>query len=157
EVAPAPLWKPLPPAGPSPSPRTDSSAIIDVGSRMVAFGGSPTGCTPLPTASLNETWVLKGLNGVSDKADWVQLIPSNSPPPGRRRHTAVYNPTSNRMIIFGGDPTGCGQSKYNDVWVLTNANGFGGAPTWLQLAPIGAAPPARSDHAAIYDRSNNRM
>jgi hypothetical protein len=45
----------------------------------------------------------------------------------------------------------------NDVWVLTNSNGVGGTPTWIQLAPTGVAPNARHLHSATYDANSNRM
>ena len=59
--------------------------------------------------------------------------------PGREFTSAVYDGITNRMIVFGGatcDPCG----GRNDVWVLTNANGLGGAPAWLELFPSGEPP-----------------
>src|SRR5439155_14250271 len=44
-----------------------------------------------------------------------------------------------------------------DVWVLTNANGFGGTPVWIHLAPTGTAPLGRNQPAAVYDAASNRM
>jgi hypothetical protein len=59
------------------------------------------------------------------------------------------------MIVFGGrtDPS---TIIFNDVWVLSNANGFG-TPSWSQLTPTGTLPCARQDHTAIYDAASNRM
>jgi hypothetical protein len=45
----------------------------------------------------------------------------------------------------------------NDVWVLTNANGAGGTPTWVPLAPAGGPPAARWSHNAAYDAANDEM
>lgn len=42
------------------------------------------------------------------------------------------------------------------VWVLTNANGLGGAPNWLQFSPAGSAP-AEEHYATGYDPNTNRM
>src|SRR5208283_1715909 len=42
-------------------------------------------------------------------------------------------------------------------WVLSNANGLGGTPTWTQLSPTGSTPTARAGHTAAYDYINNRM
>src|ERR1039457_3882780 len=64
--------------------------------------------------------------------------------------TAVYDPNSNRMIIFSGND--CFSTSYNDVWVLSNANGLTGTPAWTQLTPTGASPSARYGASAVYDR-----
>ena len=58
------------------------------------------------------------------------------------------------MVVFGGASVG---PLFNDVWVLTNANGNGGDPEWVQLTPSGGPPVARSDTTAVYDAANNRM
>jgi hypothetical protein len=59
------------------------------------------------------------------------------------------------MVIYGGDE-GTPPAD-NSVWVLTNANGTGGTPAWIQLSPAGTAPPVRDSHSAIYDAANNIM
>jgi len=51
--------------------------------------------------------------------------------PAKEAHTAVYDYTSNRMIVFSG---GNHDTVSPDVWVLTNANGLNGTPAWIQLA-----------------------
>lgn len=87
---------------------------------------------------------------------WTELSPSGTPPAARGGVTGVYDPTSNRMIVFGGrDASG---ENRNDVWVLTHANGEG-ASQWIRLIANGVAgsPPARSGHSAVYDSVNNRM
>ena len=89
---------------------------------------------------------------------WTELTPSGTPPAARGATTGVYDPASNRMIIFGGrDASG---NNRNDVWVLADADGEGTTPSrWIRLIADGAAgsPPARSGHSAVYDSTNNRM
>jgi Galactose oxidase, central domain/Kelch motif len=89
---------------------------------------------------------------------WTQLSPSGAPPAARGSSTGVYDPASNRMIIFGGrDASG---NNRNDVWVLADADGVGSNPSrWIRLIADDAAgsPPARSGHSAVYDSVNNRM
>jgi hypothetical protein len=49
---------------------------------------------------------------------------------------------------------------YNDVWVLTNANGLGGAPLWVQVSPNGApgSPPyVDATAGGVYNPSNNHL
>lgn len=60
------------------------------------------------------------------------------------------------MVVFGGIAADC-RSPLNDTWVLTNANGLGGTPNWIQLDPRGELPAGRSLHAAAYDPANDRM
>ncbi len=61
------------------------------------------------------------------------------------------------MIVFGGDALGCSTQKYNDFWILNHASGATGTPEWINMTALGTTPPARSEHVAAYDQSNNRM
>ena len=62
------------------------------------------------------------------------------------------------MIVFGGIDD---STRYvtPDVWVLRNANGFGGVPTWSKLTAGGGPPTAfaESEHSTVYDQSTNRL
>jgi len=98
---------------------------------MIVFGG-------YNRSPRNETWVLS----LSSAPVWSQLIPSGAPPSPRWRHTAVYDPVHDRMIVFGGlnDST-----VFDETWALSLA----GTPTWSRLATSGSAP-RRAGHSAIY-------
>ena len=62
------------------------------------------------------------------------------------------------MTVFGGESYQAGSAiLYNDVWVLSNANGVGGTPTWTQMTPSGAAPSPRAAFATAGDPASNRM
>jgi hypothetical protein len=68
----------------------------------------------------------------------------------RYRHTAVYDPVRDRMVVFGGH----GDFPFlNDVWALSLA----GSPAWSELAPAGIPPSARDGHTASYDPVRDRM
>ena len=73
---------------------------------------------------------------------------------GRVSHSAVYDAANNRMIVFGG---AAADGQFNDVWVLMNANGLGGTPTWSRLSPAGALPTARNGHSAAFDGATGQM
>ena len=91
---------------------------------------------------------------------WTQLGPSGLTfPLLRGGSTVVYDPTSNRIILFAGTSAdqSAGNPRLNDVWILTHANGKGGTGTWSQLSPSGVLPQVRSQHSAVYDAANNRM
>ena len=73
---------------------------------------------------------------LSSVPTWSPLFPTANDPdlsPFRATHSAVYDPSSNTMVVFGGfDPTFTPQSS---VLVESNANGIGGAfaGTWSEL------------------------
>jgi len=94
---------------------------------MIVFGGGLGG------SNSNEVWVLENANGTGGTPTWTQLSPSGTPPAGREEHSAVYDPSHNLMTVFGGNNS---TSVLRDTWVLSNANGLGGTPTWKQLGPF---------------------
>jgi hypothetical protein len=134
----------------SPPARVGHSAVLDsANNRLIVFGGCVTAC-------FNDVWVLLDANGVGGAPTWQQLFPSGTAPSPRLYHTAVYDPTNNRIIIFAGLSVG-GNGSLPDVWVLSNANGLGGTPTWTQLSPVGGPPLGQIGHTSIYDSSHNIM
>ena len=150
-------WSNLIPSG-SPQVRSDHSAVYDAANnRMIIYGGCgavPTsnGCLPIA----DNVWVLSNANGIGGTPTWTQLFPTGGPPPARQGHQAVYDPTTNSMIVWagqngGGD--GCG--TFSDVWVLSHANGLGGTPNWTQLSTTGGPPPGQYFSTAVYDSANN--
>jgi hypothetical protein len=153
-------WVQLAPAGTPPSARDWSSGVyVAASNQLVVFGGRK-GCGT--GAVLNDTWVLSNANGLeAGTPTWTQLSPAGTPPGIRFGHTTVYDPTTNRMIVFGGDPEDeCVYRTphlYNDVWILDNAGGVGGAPAWRRLITTGGPVPGRLWHTAVYDPASNRM
>jgi hypothetical protein len=75
-------------------------------------------------------------------------------PGPRHGHTAIYVPTRDEVVLFGGNgSTSFGDaSAYNDVIVYPLDD-----PNWLALATTGTAPWPGSGHSAIYDPGQNRM
>ncbi|MFM7231626.1 MAG: kelch repeat-containing protein [bacterium] len=84
---------------------------------------------------------------------WTRVHPDGTPPVARAGHTAVYDSTGDRMIVFGGRSDA---GVLNDVWVLTKAVGFN-HPAWVKLNPTGTPPAARTNATAVYDAASNRM
>jgi hypothetical protein len=137
--------------GTKPAPRVESSAVYDaVNDRMIIFGGALGHASPCS----NDVWVLNHASGVTGAPTWIQLSPSGGPPAARLGFSAVYDPGTNTMIIYGGND--CFSTNYSDVWILSNANGLG-TPTWTQLSPSGGSPGAREDHTAVYNPGSNSM
>ena len=161
-----PNWTQLSPTGGPPIGRFRPTAIYDTTNNlMTIFGGE----TYNGGDALNDVWVLSNANGLGGTPDWTQFSPNPDPtqttngfgglPAARWDHTAVYDNSNNIMTIFGGYHNDVGD--LNDVWVLSNANGLGGTPTWTQLNPIPdpvyGLPTTRDGHTAAYDAGNNRM
>lgn len=145
-----PSWTQLSLVGSLPVGRYAHTAVYDpVNNRLIVFGGQAV------TTVLNDVWVLSNANGQGGPSSWTRLAPAGGPSV-RAYHSAVYDPASNRMIVFGGQTT-YGNLVANDVWVLSNANGLGGIPTWTQLATLGMPPSTRMAHSAVYDLGSNRM
>ncbi|MCE7980699.1 MAG: tandem-95 repeat protein [Caldilinea sp. CFX5] len=146
----APKWIQLFPSGAAPISRfylQSGNAYDEANDRLIIFGGGSM------AGHLSDLWVLVNATEARGPSSWLQLTPSNAGPTARTLHAAVYDPGSNRLIIYGGCGGNCGP-HFADVWVLTNANGLGGTPTWL---PLATAPLIRNGHAAAYDAAHNRM
>jgi Bacterial Ig-like domain (group 3)/Galactose oxidase, central domain len=149
-VGQSPAWSQLSPSGGPPQLFNYQPTVVrDPATNRLIFYGRNSGGT-------SEVWVLTNSNGLNGAPEWIQLSPAGGPPPSRGNHFGVYDPAGNRMMIFGGCGGGC-FPILNDVWVLTNANGLGGTPTWVQLSPAGGSPTPRQGGAASYDPATNRM
>lgn len=156
----ASTWIKLDPATPNgaPSPRTFQSAVYDSAHNlMIVFGGgqSDANCGYFCTM-YNDVWVLTNANGLGGTSTWMPLDVSGPVPAPREGHTAIYDPVNNRMIVFGGGNNGI-MDVPNDLWALTNANGIGGTPQWIQLSEAGQVPPPVERFASFYDPASNRL
>ena len=142
----------VPISGKGPGVRFGHSAVYNsTSNREVIFGGG----TGFPKPCVNELWVVANLNSKGGSPTWNQYSLTGTLPPVREGHTAVYDPNTNKMIVFGG--TDCNGNYYNDVWILNDADGSTATPSWTQVTPTGTAPGARSQATAIYDSVNNVM
>jgi len=146
-----PSWVPLTGSGGPPVARYGHASVYDPNTNsMIVFGGSD--CA---SGLLNDVWVLSNANGLGGTPVWTQLSPGGGAPSGREASSAIYDPTTNVMVVYGGDQGS--STTLGDVWVLSHANGTGGTPSWTQLFPTGTVPSARTGHSAVYDPANNRM
>jgi hypothetical protein len=138
------------------NPRSSFATAYDaVNNRLIVFSGEVQ-----DVGAVNDVWVLKDANGLGSP-EWIKLAPTGAAPHPRHGRTAAYDPGSNRLIVFGGDQGPGSPSNpsghENDLWVLTNANGLGGVPAWIRLAPQGAPPLPRAFHALAYDPRTNQL
>jgi len=137
-----------------PVARNDPAVVLDpTTNRLILFGGQTNGNEDVGdpgNGDLNDVW--RGSAAGNGNVTWTLVEPSGTAP-SKAFSSAVYDPGSNRMIVFGGTNGGC----TNDTWVLTNANGNGGTPSWIQLSTMGGPPPAREHQTAVYDPDANTM
>lgn len=151
----SPAWQQAIPQGTAGSPPPRGAAVTfydQATNRMIIFGGQDS------SGVFGDVWVLVGADGTGGAPTWTQLAPSN-PPPTRLIPTAAYDSANNRLIIFGGQPLSTGSTfLYNDVWVLTNANGTeANPPAWIQLQPGGTLPSPRSHQIGAFDPATNKL
>jgi N-acetylneuraminic acid mutarotase len=140
------LFPNTPPSPTVPEPRDSHSAVFEtVNNRMLVFGGLDSGGN-----DLNDLWAF-----VPGSNTWVAITPGTPPPDPRDGHTAVWDPTQNRMLVFAGENS-CGCAEFNDLWAFT-PNVGAATGTWAQLAPFGGPPVEREFHAAAWDSTNNQM
>jgi len=136
-------WTKLNPDSAWPPSRAQHTAIYDAANnRMVVFGGHSS------HYNFDDVWALDLTPGAET---WTDLSPTGLPIGARRYHSAVYDATNDRMVVFGGSGRG---GLRNDTWALDLTPG---AETWSQLAVTGSAPAARWQHTAIYDAENGLM
>jgi hypothetical protein len=76
--------------------------------------------------------------------------PSNSIPSNRFSYSLIYQPSRDRVVMFGG---AYGPNKFNQVWFLP----LSGPAIWYQEAIQGVPPSARWAHTAVYDATRDRM
>jgi hypothetical protein len=146
-----PTWTQLSPSGTSPAIEFAPAGTYDAASnRLIIYGGCIVHCGSVSP----DVWVLTNANGLGGTPAWTQLSPSAAQ--GRADHTVVYDPTTDRLIAFGGQ-LGFFGTDQNDTRTLSNATGRTSPATWTTLAPAGALPGIRADHTAVYDAAQARM
>jgi hypothetical protein len=118
------------------------TAIYDpLRDRMIVFGGSAVGdiftSTAVNELTAFDLWAQR----------WTTMFYSGDPAALNFRHTAIYDPVRDRMLVCGG------LGAAMDVYQLT----LSGQPTWSKVLPAGTPPSTRYAHSAIYDPLRDRM
>lgn len=114
--------------------------------RMIAFGG--LGLSGTTAGVLNDVWVMP----LGAASAWQPLTTAGTAPPGRYSCSAVYDSSTDRLVIFGGE-TVTGQPS-NDLWMLDFTQP---TPTWSQVFAAGVSPPPRTDQSTVLDSYGGRM
>src|SRR5262252_1111533 len=103
-----------------------------------------------------DLWKLSNASGAAGASVWSSVSAAGAAPsPVRTQMSAIYDPTSDALIFFGGiscQPTLC--TFYNDTYAI---RGLTTQPTWSKVSTAGGSPPGRFLHSSIYDAANDRM
>ncbi|HEX9653318.1 MAG TPA: kelch repeat-containing protein [bacterium] len=120
-----------------PAAAEDCGLIYDpLQNRIVLFGGKRD-----DDQNVNEVWVLNLAENT-----WQQIAVAGASPPASEDHTAIYDPVSHRMILYGGE----NGPAWNNLWSFDLKDNF-----WRDMTD--STGPAREDHTAIFDSRRQRM
>jgi hypothetical protein len=126
------VWRKLEPEGTPPAGRMSTATVIDgARDRVIVFGGYGHG------NFYNDTWALE----LSPTLRWVQL--ANAPVTGRHETTAVMDPGSERMLVFGGKNL---YGFFGDLLALSLDTD---PPAWSIVAQGDVAPGPRETRAVL--------
>ena len=138
-----------------PPPRAELLGAFDESRRqLVFFGGDdglPVNCQSAPhPVGLDDLWVYDAAS-----ATFEEIVVEGTKPPARARGMAVYDPSGDQMVIFGGRFRRRDRGDYinfRDVWALDL-----GTRTWREIETDGGGPSARSNPAGGLDRARGEM
>jgi N-acetylneuraminic acid mutarotase len=137
-------WTELKPSGTVPPARFAAAMAYDPTTRrLILFGGY----AKLNTGpQLGDAWAYD-----SAANTWTELEPAGTVPPGRVWHAMAYDPSTGRIIMFGGH-TNDGSKSFGDTWAYDPV-----ANTWTELKPLGTVPPGLLDDVVAYDPISRRL
>jgi cysteine-rich repeat protein len=97
---------------------------------------------------------IEGLSGdgcsstcTTEEMSWTNLTPN--PAPKRRDMAIAYDSARHRIVLFGGSLAGYPTVYSNETWEWDGT-------TWLKKLTL-VSPPARADHAMVFDRARQRI
>jgi len=130
-------WSQLIPSNAMPPVRREHAAAWDsTNGRMLVFGGNNF-------THLNDLWAYSPATN-----SWSQLNPSAPQPAPRAAHSALWDPTSQQFLVYGGH-----NGQYlGDLWAYSATTN-----SWTQRGLTGPSPGLRAFHTTIWDPAGNRL
>jgi hypothetical protein len=107
---------------------------------VILFGGYDG------AADLADTWTWD-----PDTSLWTLVTVAGTVPSARDGHSMAYDPTTRRVVLFGGLENDSG-TLLNDSWTYDP-----GAHEWRELKPDGVIPSPRMGQSLVYDPVHNRL
>ena len=115
-----------------PSPRLNGAMAFDSSEgKVVYFCGYDDNST-----LFSDTWEYNGLTQA-----WQ--LAANSGPPARQGCKLAFDPTRQKLVLFGGVTQVGTFVPVGDTWEWNGAN-------WANVTPVGDSPVARGEHAMAY-------
>jgi len=130
---PSSTWKERVIAGAEPNPRYGATMVWDSDrNRAVLFGGFCSDNNTGATARCNDVWEWDG----TGTGTWTNRTPSSGTPPSPRMyHSAVYDSSRKKMVVFGGY-TGTGAAttgtSVDETWEWDGSTNPG---VWTKVTP----------------------
>jgi N-acetylneuraminic acid mutarotase len=134
-------WTNLSPSGKLPYVRDCHSMVYDPQARRVILFGGMEGATNF---AMNDTWAYDPVANT-----WTNLRTPEPLPSRRTLQSMAYDPTTPRMIMFGGWSN---SGSLNDTWAYDPSGN-----TWSKLSPSGTLPYARQAQSMVYDPLSGLM
>jgi hypothetical protein len=123
----------------TPGPMSSPAAVYDPDrNRLYLYGDG----TQLPNNAADDVWMLEHANGLGGSPQWRMLEPLGTLPAPRQGHPAVFDPNTDRLIVFGGR-TNNPLAAASDLWVL-DLYGLDLASTASTTVTVRNVPPALS-------------
>lgn len=140
-----PRWSVLQASGVAPVRLHQSSIALDqLRDRLLLVGDQLNS----PSPSGLGVWALT----LTGTPRWEKLA-TRGAPGWRTGQSSVYDPTQDRLVVFGGqDHRWAGNSYLSDVWTLSLDS-----LEWVERLHSGAEPGGREWHGAIHDPVRQRM
>lgn len=140
-AAPAAGWRHVVTVGTPPPGRVNASAFYDpLADRLLVIGGEDRF-----TVRADLVWQL----ALAGTPTWSEITPSGTPPPARVGRAVAFDPTTSRVMVFGG----YFGAATNETFVLS----LQGPPAWAQVSTPDQTPSARYFAAATFDPSRARF
>lgn len=127
-------------SGVAPLPRYGLGGVVDAaGNLIISHGFTFEG-------RFDDTWQFDPRERV-----WVDVSPAPETRPLRRcLQEQVWDPQSNRMLLYGGCSSGFGPCPQGDLWSFDPTTG-----SWTNITPA-AGPAPRSNPALVWDSGRQR-
>ena len=123
--------------------------------RLILFGGALGYTTPCA----NDLWILRDVSSMDRQPSWQEVRrPAGAAwPAARGEHGVGYDSEHNRLMLFGGHD--CVAPVFTDYWVLRDADGSTGTPTWERIIPDTSEgqPRGARGQAIAYSPATNRL
>ncbi len=135
------VWQQLGRDEAGPSRRYGHSAVYDpVRDRLVISHGFTD------AGRFDDTWAFElGTNS------WRNITPAGTRPLRRCLHHAVYDPSRDQMLLYGGCASGFGPCPLGDLWALDFRTG-----QWAERTG-GLKPPPRQHYGIVFDTVRDRL